>query len=103
MPVIRSLLTAFSTYSCIPVPQVEWTEENRRYSMCFFPLVGAVIGLLLWGWLAVCDAFGVGPLLRGAVAALLPLFVTGGIHMDGFMDTSDALASWQPMEKNWKS
>lgn len=99
MPVIRSLLTAFSTYSRIPVPQVEWTEENRRYSMCFFPLVGAVIGLLLWGWLAVCDAFGFGPLLRGAVAALLPLFVTGGIHMDGFMDTSDALASWQPAEK----
>ena len=99
MRVIRSLFIAFSTYSRIPVPQVEWTEENRRYSMCFFPLVGAVIGLLLWGWLAVCDAFGFGPLLRGAVAALLPLFVTGGIHMDGFMDTSDALASWQPAEK----
>ena len=99
MPVIRSLLIAFSTYSRIPVPQVEWTEENRRYSMCFFPLVGAVIGLLLWGWLAVCDVLGFSPLLRGAVAALLPLFVTGGIHMDGFMDTSDGLASWQPVEK----
>ena len=99
MRVIRSLFIAFSTYSRIPVPQVEWTEENRRYSMCFFPLVGAVIGLALWGWLAVCDAFRFGPLLRGAVAALLPLFISGGIHMDGFMDTSDALASWQPMEK----
>ena len=99
MPVIRSLFIAFSTYSRIPVPQVEWTEENRRYSMCFFPLVGAVIGLVLWGWLAACDALGFGPLLRGAVAALLPLFMTGGIHMDGFMDTSDALASWQPKEK----
>lgn len=99
MRVIRSLFIAFSTYSRIPVPQVKWTEENRRYSMCFFPLVGAVIGLALWGWLAVCAAFSFGPLLRGAVAALLPLLITGGIHMDGFMDTSDALASWQPMEK----
>lgn len=99
MRVIRSLFIAFSTYSRIPVPQVEWTEENRRYSMCFFPLVGAIIGLGLWAWLAVCDAFSFSPLLRGAVAALLPLFITGGIHMDGFMDTSDALASWQPIEK----
>lgn len=99
MPVIRSLFLAFSTYSRIPVPQEAWTEENRRYSMCFFPLIGAVIGLLLWGWLSACDALGFGPLLRGAVAALLPLLITGGIHMDGFMDTSDALASWQPMEK----
>ena len=99
MRVIRSLCIAFSTYSRIPVPQVAWTDENRKYSMCFFPLIGAVIGLLLWGWLALCDVLGVGALLRGAVGALLPILVTGGIHMDGFMDTSDALASWQSPEK----
>ena len=99
MPVIRSLLIAFSTYSRIPVPQVEWNEENRRWSMCFFPLVGLVIGLLLWGWLALCACLKMGPFLQGAVAALLPLFITGGIHMDGYMDTTDALASWQSQEK----
>jgi len=99
MRVIRSLAIAFSTYSRIPVPQVEWSEENRRFSMCFFPLIGAVIGLLLWGWLWLSDALAIGPMLRGAVGALISVFVTGGIHMDGFMDTSDALASWQPVEK----
>ena len=99
MPVIRSLLIAFSTYSRIPVPQVEWNEENRRYSMCFFPLVGLVIGLLLWGWTALCGSLKIGMFLQGAVAALLPLAITGGIHMDGYMDTTDALASWQPKEK----
>lgn len=36
MRVIRSLCIAFSTYSRIPVPQVAWTDENRKYSMCFF-------------------------------------------------------------------
>lgn len=99
MRVIRSLFIAFSTYSRIPVPQVEWSEENRKYSMCFFPLIGAVIGLLLWGWLWVCDALSIGPVLKGAAGVLLPIFVTGGIHMDGFMDTSDALASWQSRER----
>ena len=99
MRLIRSLLIAFSTYSRIPVPQVEWTEENRRYSMCFFPLVGLVTGLVLWGWLALCDHFEIDLFLRGTVAALVPLVITGGIHMDGFMDTVDALASWQPAEK----
>lgn len=67
--------------------------------MCFFPLIGAAVGLALWGWLALCDALKAGALLRGAAAALIPLLVTGGIHMDGFMDTLDALASWQPAEK----
>ncbi len=99
MRVIRSFVIAFSTYSRIPTPQVEWSDENRKYAMCFFPLIGAVIGLMLWGWLWLCDVLGLGALLRGAVGALLPLVVTGGIHMDGFMDTSDALASWQTRER----
>ena len=99
MRMIRSLLIAFSTYSRIPVPQVEWNEENRRWSMCFFPLVGLVIGLLLWGWLALCGSLKIDPFLRGAVSAMIPLLLTGGIHMDGYMDTIDALASWQPKEK----
>ncbi|MBQ8655368.1 MAG: adenosylcobinamide-GDP ribazoletransferase [Clostridia bacterium] len=99
MRVIRSFVIAFSTYSRIPMPQVKWSDENRRYAMCFFPLIGAVIGLMLWGWLWLCDKLGMGALLRGAVGALLPLLATGGIHMDGFMDTSDALAAWQSRER----
>ena len=99
MRVIRSLFIAFSTYSRIPVPQAEWTQENRKYAMCFFPLIGAVIGWLIWGWLLLCEALSVGPMLKGAMGALLPIFVTGGIHMDGFMDTCDALASWQSKER----
>lgn len=99
MPVIRSLIIAFSTYSRIPMPQVEWSEEHSRYVMCFFPLIGAAIGLFLWAWLMLCDLLSIGSFLRGAGAALLPLLVSGGIHMDGFMDTSDALASWQSRER----
>ena len=45
-------------YSKIPMPQSEWTDENMSLAMCFFPWVGAVIGLASWvvyqagGWLA---------------------------------------------------
>ena len=76
------------------MPQVEWTDENRKYAMCFFPLVGAVIGALIWLWLLVCRWLEINALIQGAVGAVVPLLVTGGIHMDGFMDTADALASW---------
>ena len=99
MRMIRSLVIAFSTYSRVPMPQVEWSEENRKYAMCFFPLVGACVGLAIWLWLWLCGILACGALLRGAVAALIPILVTGGIHMDGFMDTTDAMASWQPREK----
>ena len=50
MHIIRGIAVAFSTYSKIPMPQFVWKEEDMRYSMCFFPWIGAVIGAILWGW-----------------------------------------------------
>lgn len=99
MKIIYALCIAFSTYSKIPMPNVNWNDENKAYSLCFFPLIGFAVALLLGGWLWVCDRFAVGPFLRGAVGAAIPLLVTGGIHMDGFMDTCDAIASWQTKER----
>lgn len=99
MQALRSLVLAFSSFSRIPMPCVEATEQDRRYILCFFPLVGAAVALVMALWLWMCDALRVGALLRGAIGAALPLLVTGGIHMDGFMDTSDALATWQSKER----
>lgn len=96
---IKSMLSAFLMYSRIPVPQVEWKDENRRYSLCFFPLVGAAVGGagLLWFWLY--RALGFSSFLFGAGAAALPVVITGGIHIDGFCDVCDALASWGARKK----
>ena len=75
------------------MPNVEWKPESMRYMMCFFPLVGVVIGLLLAGWVWLSGALGFGAILRGAGSVLIPAAVSGGIHLDGFADTCDALAS----------
>ena len=95
----RSLATAFSMYSSIPVPRVEWREENMRYVMCFFPLVGVVTGAAIWCWLWLCRQFGVGAPLAAVVCTALPVLVSGGIHLDGFCDTVDALASHASRER----
>ena len=96
---LKSLCIAFATYSRIPVPRVEWTEENMRWCVCFFPLIGAVIGAVefLWFWLA--GLLMLPALLRGAVAAVLPILLTGAIHLDGFCDTVDGLSSHQSRER----
>lgn len=100
MVVIRSLITAFSTYSKIPMPKIAWDEKNMRYAVCFFPLVGLVIGLVWLGWLYLADnIWQVNPILRNAVATIIPVLITGGIHIDGFCDITDAFSSWQPKEK----
>lgn len=81
-------------YSKIPMPRVEWRDENRRYALCFFPLVGAVIGALFLLWRLICRECEIGLLLNSAVCTAIPILVTGGIHLDGFCDVSDAVSSY---------
>lgn len=99
MTVWKSILIAFSMFSAIPVPQMIWEERSMRYSLCAFPLVGVVIALLSFGWGKLCAALSLPELLRGAGYCLLPVLVTGGIHLDGYADTWDALSSHAGIEK----
>lgn len=99
MVILKSMLSAFLMYSKIPVPQVEWKEENRRYSFCFFPLIGVVIGALLMLWYWLCGVMELKTTLFAAGCAVLPVLATGGIHLDGFMDVADAKSSYGDRER----
>lgn len=96
---LRSMAIAFSTYSRIPMPQMDWNEKNAALSMAFLPAIGVVIGLLLYGWQQLASWLQLQPLLFAAVATAIPLMISGGIHLDGFCDTADALSSHQPRER----
>lgn len=96
---MKSFCSAFLMYSRIPMPQVEWKEENRRYALCFFPLIGAVIGCLLMLWHFICKALNIGTVLFSAGAVFIPVMITGGIHFDGFCDVNDAKACCGTKEK----
>ena len=96
---VNSFLVAFSMYSRIPVPQPDWERSSMDYVMCYFPFVGTVIGALAWLCFQGGRLLGLSPLLLGAVLTALPLWISGGIHMDGYMDTRDALASCGDKEK----
>ena len=95
----RSLCVAFSMYSKIPMPQVEWTKESMQYCICFFPAVGAVIGAATLLWNMLVGAKLSGSLLFTAVLILIPVLITGGIHLDGLLDTADALSSYKTKEE----
>ncbi len=95
----NSFLISFAMFSKIPVPRADWDKENMKYMMCFFPAIGVIIGLLEWGYGWVAMKLEFGSLMRAAGFVLIPLIVTGGIHLDGFLDTVDALSSYQPLEK----
>ena len=96
----NSFKAAFAMFSKIPMPMVDWKKENIKYMMCFFPFVGTAIGILTWlagGILGVHAALE--PFFLAVILTVIPVFITGGIHVDGLLDTSDALSSWQERER----
>ncbi|MCC8159929.1 MAG: adenosylcobinamide-GDP ribazoletransferase [Oscillospiraceae bacterium] len=99
MNVLKSLCVAFSMYSKIPMPKINWDESNMKYALCFFPLVGVVIGAASAAVFLLCEALKIGDILRAALMTALPVMISGGIHIDGFLDTCDALSSYGDREK----
>ena len=104
MSFFASLFTAFAMYSKIPVPQLDWDKKHLRYAIGLFPLVGAVIGALSYAFVYFTRQLepSLAGFPRAAVFALISLLISGGIHVDGYLDTSDALSSFGEREKKLK-
>ena len=96
---MKSLIIAFAMYSKFPMPRVDWEKKALSWALCWFPLVGLAVGAVLWLWLALAGWLGFGAFFTAALALLLPIALSGGIHLDGFCDTCDALSSHQSRER----
>lgn len=99
MTYIKSMIIAFSMYSKLPVWQLELEEKDMRYVMGFFPFVGLVLGAIMYLWYIIASHMGLPDISTSLILMVLPVIVTGGIHLDGYMDTSDALNSYADKEK----
>lgn len=97
--VLETIAVAFAMFSAIPVPHFAWNERNMRYTMCAFPLVGVVCGLAWYGWALLAAWLKMPVILRAAGFCLAPVLISGGIHLDGYADTCDALASYGTPER----
>ena len=98
MNLLRSFAITIAMYSKIPVRQFPWKSGDMRYSIAFLPVIGIIIGAAeyICTYYAVKAGWGYGVVF---LMAAIPVIVTGGLHLDGFMDTSDALGSYGTREK----
>jgi len=94
---VKAFFMCLGMFSSIPCPYRPWDEDARDMMTACLPLVGAVIGLIWWVASSIAKLFVPEPLCA-AVIATIPFLLTGFMHLDGFMDTSDAILSWRPLE-----
>ncbi|MFD1037812.1 adenosylcobinamide-GDP ribazoletransferase [Virgibacillus byunsanensis] len=86
----------------IPVPiACPWNKNTSIWAIRSYPFVGVILGSIL----AVLLYF-VEPYLPLGMMALLTISVwvwlTGGLHLDGWMDVADAIGSNAPLERKWE-
>jgi len=99
MRIIKWMAVAFSMYSRIPMPVFEWKEEDMSGGLMFFPVVGMVIGAISAAVAYMALSLEWPVIVTILLLGLILVVITGGFHIDGYMDMTDALRSYQPMEK----
>lgn len=96
---VRNMISAAALYTRIPMPRLNYREGDYKYALFFLPWVGGLLGILLHA-VTLCPGWDWAPLsFQVCVVAALPLLVTGGFHLDGYMDVQDALRSYKTREE----
>ncbi len=96
MILIESLLVTISFFSTIPVPILNWTEKRIRFIPMMMPFVGVIIGGLLF---IIYYFLNFEPMIASLSFIVIYTILTGGLHNDALMDSSDAHFSRRPMER----
>ena len=100
---MKTLFNAYamcqSMFCAIPCPWKIWDEQAKSKMLLFLPVVGLEIGII-WAVLAwLCSCLNLPVLMTALVLCAYPYMVTGFIHLDGYMDVTDAVKSWRDLER----
>jgi adenosylcobinamide-GDP ribazoletransferase len=94
LPLLRQLGGALVFYTILPLPSA-WPLEFQRIAR-WAPWVGLLIGVLLAGTNGLLLQLPLSNFLRGVLVLAIWIAITGGLHLDGVMDTADGLAVPDP-------
>ncbi|PSB18983.1 adenosylcobinamide-GDP ribazoletransferase [Phormidesmis priestleyi ULC007] len=94
---LQQIAAGVAFYTCLPVPTACALEFSGigRIAPIVGLLIGGLLGILDWGlgWV------GMPPLTRSAIVVAAWVAVTGGLHLDGVMDSADGLAVTDPKRR----
>lgn len=102
MKIVRGFFMAWGMFCTIPCPVKTWDEGARKHMLALLPIIGLGIGGIWFGLFYALHALHVPTALAAALMTVYPFVVTGGIHLDGYMDCNDAILSRKPMGERQK-
>ena len=95
----KGLKMAISMFSIFPVGKNIWDEEATNLVMVFFPIVGGIIGVVCYIVSLLINNLNFPNLIKASFIMLCPLVLSGFLHVDGLMDTCDAIFSRRNLDE----
>ncbi len=91
---IKSLILIFQFLTRLPIPiAVDADEQTFKDGIYFFTVVGALLGAILLAVNSILATLHIDLWSSAILLTIVHIFTTGGLHLDGIADTSDALFS----------
>lgn len=95
----NAFIMAFTMYTSIPTKFNIWDKEVFHLILPFLPIIGGIIGVIWFFISKLLFYLDLPFMLEVTIIMLTPLFLSGFIHIDGYMDTCDAIFSRSSLEK----
>lgn len=97
--IIEGVIFSFQLLSTVPLKkQIQYDQTRVRISIISYPIVGVFLGLLLFG-IMIAFFGNVSNLVLSLLILTVSVIYSGGLHLDGWMDCSDAFFSYKDQEK----
>lgn len=78
--------------------QTVWSNEDFGRSVIWFPCIGTIIGIFL-ALVYTLASYVFAPLYTAIIVVAAWVYITGGLHVDGYMDTADGILSGRSRER----
>lgn len=94
---IRGIFLALQFFTILPIyKEIKMDRKSVTTMFATLPWIGVLVGIFTSSvWLF----FDASPLFLAFTIVLIGVVVSGGLHLDGFVDTSDAFFSYRNLDK----
>ncbi|MGL5417015.1 MAG: adenosylcobinamide-GDP ribazoletransferase [Clostridium sp.] len=103
---MKNLFNAFNMdigmFTILPPLKKVWDEKSGKHMMKLYPIIGLIVGVLWYAGTIILKELHLPNMLLSVFSLGIPFFLTGFIHLDGFMDVSDAILSRRDRETKLK-
>lgn len=90
---------AWGNFITLPCPSKKWDGKLKNLMLAMLPSVGIVVGAIFMLLMMGAEKLRLPDMVTTIVAEFYMFYIHGFMHLDGFMDCTDAIMSRRPLEE----